>query len=242
MSTEEKNIEIEPEIDDEEKEVNDETDVVDDNDNDDDGDGDNTEDDDEEEDDDDDDDDDDNIVDDIEQDSQAQIDKLQTKGRSTTTKNVVSTETSNFIGEGQVIDDPDDQIDSDDEYNEDIFKKLESNFYDDISFIHPQSTEVNNKELKNLIKVVRNRYGIVVDRLHRTSPILSKYEYTKILGQRLSQLNNGYHSFVTREGHIDNTSIAEEEIKRKLLPIIIRRPLWSGASEYWILEDLEIFR
>ena len=75
-----------------------------------------------------------------------------------------------------------------------------------------------------------------------SEPILTKYEYTKILGQRLSQLNNGYNSFVTREGHIDNTSIAEEEIKKKLLPIIIRRPLWSGASEYWMLEDLEIFR
>ena len=59
----------------------------------------------------------------------------------------------------------DDQLESDDEddYDEDIFKKLESNFNDDISFIHPQSVEVNNKELKNLIKVVRNKYGIVVD-------------------------------------------------------------------------------
>ena len=38
-----------------------------------------------------------------------------------------------------------------------------------------------------------------------------------------------------REGHIDNTSIAEEEIRRKIVPVIIRRPLWSGTSEYWML-------
>ena len=70
--------------------------------------------------------------------------------------------------------DEDDQLESDDddEYDEDIFKKLESNFSDDITFIHPQSVEVNNNELKNLIKVVRNKYGIVVDVLHRTVPIL----------------------------------------------------------------------
>ena len=48
----------------------------------------------------------------------------------------------------------DDQLESDeeDDYDEDIFKKLESNFNDDISFIHPQSVEVNNKELKKSYK------------------------------------------------------------------------------------------
>ena len=157
---------------------------------------------------------------------------------------MLAADSTNIIGETQINSDMDDQLESDDEddYDEDIFKKLESNFNDDISFIHPQSVEVNNKELKNLIKVVRNKYGIVVDRLHKTVPILSKYEYTKILGQRLTQLNNGYKSFITKDSYIDNTAIAEEEIRKKILPIIIRRPLWSGTSEYWMLSDLEILR
>lgn len=179
------------------------------------------------------------------EDSSTQIDKLQnTVKGSVSTKNLLSAETSTIIGESQFVDDPDDQLESDgdDDYNEDIFKKLENGFSDDISFVHPQTTEVNNNELKNLMKVVRNKYGIIIDTIHRTPPILSKYEYTRILGQRLTQLNNGNHSFITREGHIDNTSIAEEEIKRKLLPVVIRRPLWSGASEYWLLEDLEYYR
>ena len=173
----------------------------------------------------------------------SQVDKLQ-KGKRTVTKNMPTVENTNLMGNVDTFNDPDDQLESDDddEYTEDIFKKLESSFNDDITFIHPQTTEVNNNELKNLSTIVRNKYGIIVDVLHRTVPILSKYEYTKILGQRVTQLNNGYKSFITREGHIDNTSIAEEEIRRKLVPVIIRRPLWSGASEYWLLADLEILR
>ena len=182
-------------------------------------------------------------IDDDEQESPSQVDKLQ-KGKRTATKNMPTAENTNLMGNIDTFNDPDDQLESDDddEYTEDIFKKLESSFSDDITFVHPQSVEVNNNELKNLSTVVRNKYGVIVDVLHRTVPILSKYEYTKILGQRVTQLNNGYKSFITREGHIDNTSIAEEEIRRKLVPVIIRRPLWSGASEYWLLSDLEVLR
>ena len=191
--------------------------------------------------DDDDDDDDDDIDEDI--DEEAPIEKIQSKSKRSSTKNLISAEESTaIIGDGQQFNDEDDilESDEDDEYSEDIFKKLESNFSDDITFVHPQTVQVNNNELKNLIKVVRNKYKIVVDSLHRTEPCMSKYEYTKILGQRVAQLNQGYTSYITREGHIDNKSIAEEEIRRKLLPVIVRRPLWSGASEYWMLQDLEI--
>lgn len=236
MSVEEKNLEIEeqPIEEDDEKEIQetDEDDDVDDDDIEED-DNDVPEDDDDETDDDADDD----------EESPSQVDKLQ-KGKRTATKNMPTAENTNLMGNVDTFNDPDDQLESDDddEYTEDIFKKLESSFNDDITFVHPQTTEVNNNELKNLSTIVRNKYGIIVDVLHRTVPILSKYEYTKILGQRVTQLNNGYKSFITREGHIDNTSIAEEEIRRKLVPVIIRRPLWSGASEYWLLSDLEILR
>ena len=238
MSVEEKNLEIEeqPIEEDDEKEIQDTEE--DDNDDDDDDDA-------EEDDNDVPEDDDDETDDDVDDDdeSPSQVDKLQ-KGKRTATKNMPTAENTNLMGNVDTFNDPDDQLESDDddEYTEDIFKKLESSFSDDISFVHPQSVEVNNNELKNLSTVVRNKYGVIVDVLHRTVPILSKYEYTKILGQRVTQLNNGYKSFITREGHIDNTSIAEEEIRRKLVPVIIRRPLWSGASEYWQLSDLEVLR
>ena len=38
---------------------------------------------------------------------------------------------------------------------------------------------------------------------------------------------------------IDGYIIAEEELKQKRIPFIIRRPLPNGGSEYWKLQDLE---
>ena len=39
---------------------------------------------------------------------------------------------------------------------------------------------------------------------------------------------------------IDGLTIAEEELKQKKIPFIIRRPLPNGASEYWKVKDLEM--
>jgi len=39
---------------------------------------------------------------------------------------------------------------------------------------------------------------------------------------------------------IDGYLIAKLELEEKLIPIIIRRPLPNGKSEYWKIKDLEI--
>ena len=41
------------------------------------------------------------------------------------------------------------------------------------------------------------------------------------------------------ENIIDGYIIAEMELKEKLIPFIIRRPLPNGTSEYWNIKDLE---
>ena len=40
--------------------------------------------------------------------------------------------------------------------------------------------------------------------------------------------------------NIDNYNIAEQEIREKKLPFIIKRPMPNGGCEYWKLEDLQI--
>ena len=70
---------------------------------------------------------------------------------------------------------------------------------------------------------------------------MSKYEKTRILGQRAKQINSGNKPFVNVPKNImDGYLIAQEELMQKKLPFIIRRPLPSGGSEYWRIKDLEI--
>ena len=74
---------------------------------------------------------------------------------------------------------------------------------------------------------------------YRTSNILTKYEKTKILSERCQQLNNGSISYI-KDIQSDNIyEIANEELKNKLIPFIIKRPI-SNTFEYWKLEDLHI--
>ena len=106
---------------------------------------------------------------------------------------------------------------------------------------HPESKQHNYDEIYALSKVTRNKDGVIIDKLHRTSPMLSKYEKTRILGQRAKQINSGNKPLINVDRSVlDGYLIAEEELKQKKIPFIIRRPLPSGASEYWRVSDLEI--
>jgi DNA-directed RNA polymerase I, II, and III subunit RPABC2 len=71
-------------------------------------------------------------------------------------------------------------------------------------------------------------------------PFITKYEKAKILGERAKQINAGATPFVdVNQEIIDGYLIALAEFEQKKIPMIIRRPLPNGQSEYWKLEDLE---
>ncbi len=106
---------------------------------------------------------------------------------------------------------------------------------------HPLSKSHNNDEMRMLCKVTRDVNGIIIDGLHRTIPFLTKYERTRILGQRAKQLDHGHTPFIkVSENIIDSYLIAVQELEQKKIPFVIRRPMPCGASEYWDLRDLEI--
>lgn len=118
-------------------------------------------------------------------------------------------------------------------FNENIHKNYILNF-------HPECSLQNYDEIISLTKVVRDKSNIIIDPLHRTIPYLTKYERTRILGQRAKQINSGAIPFVkVPENVIDGYLIAELELQQKRIPFIIRRPLPNGGSEYWRVRDLE---
>ena len=107
---------------------------------------------------------------------------------------------------------------------------------------HPECAIHNQTEIQMLSTIVRNDKNIIIDDLHRTLPFLTKFEKARILGQRAKQINSGSKPFIPRESYsdvIDGYKIAEMELKQKLIPFIIRRPLTNGSSEYWKVSDLE---
>ena len=128
--------------------------------------------------------------------------------------------------------------DSDENYLQKFDEELTNNYILDN---HQEEIVQNYAEVLTLSKIVKDSEGNIIDQFHRTNPILSKYEKTKVLGQRTKQLNNGAKPLIKlSENIIDSYIIAEMELKEKVIPFIIRRPLANGASEYWTLQDLEI--
>jgi DNA-directed RNA polymerase I, II, and III subunit RPABC2 len=136
----------------------------------------------------------------------------------------------------------DDENMNDDDDDESKLKKFDKELREDylVNF-HPESLIQNYDEIYNLARVVRNDNGVIIDILHKTLPMMTKYEKTRILGQRAKQINDGASPFVkVPEGVIDGYLIALKELEEKKIPFIIRRPLPNRGSEYWMVEDLEV--
>ena len=129
-----------------------------------------------------------------------------------------------------------------DDYDENEFKKLDNELKQDYLLQYHQESKIHNfDEILSMCKIIRNNKNVIVDELHKTIPILTKYEKTRILGERTKQINNGSKPFVDIQNDIiDGYLIACKELEEKKMPFIIRRPLPSGGSEYWHLKDLEV--
>jgi len=132
--------------------------------------------------------------------------------------------------------------DSSDEEESIIYKNLEEDIDINIlKFYHPETENINYKELLTLSKITKNKRGEIIDPFHKTIPFITQYEKAKILGQRAKQINHGSTPFVDIPSNIiDGHTIALMELNQKKIPFIIRRPLPNGTSEYWKVKDLKI--
>ena len=138
--------------------------------------------------------------------------------------------------------DEDEFEEDEDEEDENYLQKFDNEISKKyISEQHPECAIHNYDEIAKLTIIVKDNDGIIVDPLHRTLPFLTKYEKTRVLGQRTKQIDCGATPFIkVPEGIIEAHIIAELELQQKRIPVIIRRPLPGGGSEYWNLKDLEM--
>jgi len=132
-----------------------------------------------------------------------------------------------------------DDINDDDE--EETYKKFNEQTRNEVLVdVHKELIQESYSEIQSKYNVIRNENGMIIDPYHKTLPILTKYERTKIIGIRSKQLSHGAQPMVSVEPDIiDPMIIAEKELEEKALPFIIVRPLPNGEKEYWKIEDLE---
>ena len=154
--------------------------------------------------------------------------------------------TSKSVAANEEMNDDDDEEEDDENYNdnddENYLKKFDKDVKNKfLESYHPEVFSHNYEEVKMLSNVVRDENNIINDPLHKTIPFLTKFEKSRILGQRAKQLDSGAHSFVSIDkGIIDGYVIALKELEQKVIPFIIKRPLPNGGFEYWKVSDLEL--
>jgi DNA-directed RNA polymerase I, II, and III subunit RPABC2 len=130
----------------------------------------------------------------------------------------------------------------DDEDDENYLQKMDDHIRNKvIENHHPELKTLNYEEVEALATVVRDKDGVIIDPLHKTLPILSRYEKARALGERARQINGGAKPMIEVDATmIDGYLIALKELEQKRIPFIIQRPLPNGGSEYWRLSDLEM--
>jgi len=135
-------------------------------------------------------------------------------------------------------DDDDDEEEEDENYLKKFDKDLKKNY---LESYHPEAYSHNFEEVKMMANVVRDENNNIIDPLHKTIPFMTKFEKSRILGQRAKQIDTGATPFVkVDKSMIDGYLIALKELEEKKIPFIIKRPLPNGGFEYWNVSDLEL--
>lgn len=136
-----------------------------------------------------------------------------------------------------------DDEEQDENYLMKFDKELRKNYLVDF---HPETLTNNYDEIQSLVNITKDTRGVIIDQFHKTLPFLTKYEKTRVLGQRTKQINSSSKPYIDiprtfdNKRIIDGELIALKELELKRIPFIIRRPLPNGSSEYWRLEDLDL--
>ncbi len=105
---------------------------------------------------------------------------------------------------------------------------------DDDDVIDEDDTEIidPNYEMNEVLQVPDDQ------RVSRN--ILTKYEIVRIIGTRAKQISDGSKVFVKYDGNKSAIELAELELKNKMIPLKIKRPLPNGKFEIWKLSELEL--
>lgn len=83
--------------------------------------------------------------------------------------------------------------------------------------------------------------------IRKTKPYMSIYEYSALISARAAQLTSRFESAkplipITKPEEHDPMYIATQEVKKKLVRLVVRRHLPDGTTEDFTLQELEFPR
>lgn len=117
-------------------------------------------------------------------------------------------------------------IETSDEENEDNVEEID------------EIEELNEELLNDSTPIPHDKKNIFIYGDERISkPFLTKYEYVRLLGDRTKQLIEGAKPMIKNVSNMNAQDIAREEIKLKVIPLIIIRPMPDGTKEKWLLSE-----
>lgn len=110
----------------------------------------------------------------------------------------------------------------------------------------PNNTQTSaittKKNIKSSINFVpRNRvYENSENSKKRALPFLNKYERTRLVGIRATQISDGAQPVIDYSSltNITPVNIAQLELEQKKIPFLIERTYPDNYVEYWNIEDL----
>lgn len=127
-----------------------------------------------------------------------------------------------------------------------IYEDIDEDITDDKDNIEEEYTEEGGCAIENALDEVSDsismeaetiKYVLGEDRI--SSNRLTKYEMVRILGERTKQLTMGAKPLIKNYQGLPYEDIAEEELKKNMIPFKIKRPLPNGTFELWTLDELD---
>lgn len=88
---------------------------------------------------------------------------------------------------------------------------------------------------------IESNEDVVIDSNKRiTKPFLTDFERVRLLGERTQQLTLDAKPMIKNVDKLEPFEIAKLELKEKMIPLKIERPLPGGKKEIWYLRELEL--
>ena len=131
------------------------------------------------------------------------------------------------------------EIEGDNEHD----AELDNDVLDTDNVIIYDSEQENNDECIDIDESAHDTDKITItDKSKRISKNkMTRYEFVRIIGERIKQLNMGAKPLIKqldKSENFNNTEIAIEELKLNMIPFKIRRPV-KDNYEIWTIDELD---